>query len=130
MPIILYCSSYERITEGVAIALPAPPVYVLSTPKQQTAILPFGPVLLLATLVLSYCTALVVMAVYPVGVAPLLPDEAGLLPLAACAYDATATAFQKSANPVVGLLPIFIVRLLIVVVPTTVTARTRFLIQL
>jgi hypothetical protein len=46
----------------------------------------------------------VVITVYPLGVAPLLPLDAGLLPLAACAYDATATAFQNNCSPVDGLV--------------------------
>lgn len=69
------------------------------------------------------------MDVYPAGVAPFEPDDEGLLPLAACAYDATATALYQSASPVAVVVDIFTVRLVIAVVPVTVTAMTRFLIH-
>lgn len=69
------------------------------------------------------------MLVYPAGVAPFDPLDAGLLPDAACAYDACATSFHQSANPVDGLLPILTVRLVMLVVPVPVTARAKFLIH-
>ena len=69
------------------------------------------------------------MSVYPAGVAPLDPDAAGRLPVAACAYEATATNFQNICKPVAGAPDMTIRRLLMVVVPPTVTANTRFLIH-
>src|SRR6266700_3037826 len=111
------------------MAEPAPPTYILSTPSTHTAIDPLGPDPLVATLVLSYCTALVVMDVYPAGVAPFEPEDEGLLPLAACTYDATATALYQSASPVAVVVDILMVLLVIAVVPVTVTAMTRFLIH-
>jgi hypothetical protein len=71
------------MTEGVLTAEPAPDAYVLSHESTHTAIDPLGPVLLDATLLPSYCTAVVVMAVYPLGVAPFDPDDVGLFPDAA-----------------------------------------------
>jgi hypothetical protein len=95
----------------------------------HTTMSPFGPVDDVAWLVLSHCWADVVIDVYPVGVAPLEPDDAGLLPDAACAYEAWATSFHQSDRPVDGLLPIFTVRFDMFVVPVTVTAIAKFLIH-